>query len=106
MTFEPLRRKSFVADLNGRVKLWDVETGNLVRELDASLLYTYGEKYQVDVGGIRGIDFSTDGSQLACAGATGDKGIAHGGNARVLLFDWASGDLLRAFKPEKPDEED
>lgn len=94
--------KSLVsADLKGRLLHWNAETGQLVRELDASLLYTYSEKYQVDVGGIRGMSFNADGSQLACAGATGDKGIAHSGNARVLLFDWESATLLQELKPEK-----
>lgn len=47
------------------------------------------------------MSFSADGSQLVCAGATGEKGIAHSGNARVLLFDWESGELLQELKPEK-----
>lgn len=94
--------KSLVsADLKGRVKHWSVKTGKLIRDLDASMLYTYSEKYQVDVGGIRGMTFNADGSQLCCAGATGEKGIAHSGHARVLLFDWETGKLSRELKPEK-----
>lgn len=89
------------ADLKGRLKHWNTESGELIRELDASPLYTYSVKYEVDVGGIRGMAFNSDGSQLACAGATGDKGIAHSGNARVLLFDWESGEQLNELKPEK-----
>ena len=94
--------KSLVsADLKGRLKHWNVESGKLVRELDAGLLYVYSVKYEVDVGGIRGMSFNGAGTQLACAGATGDKGIAHSGNARVLLFDWESGELINVLKPEK-----
>jgi WD40 repeat protein len=45
--------------------------------------------------------FNADGSQLACTGASGEKGIAHSGNARALLFDWNSAKLLKELKPEK-----
>ena len=47
------------------------------------------------------MSFNVDGTQLACAGAVGEKGIAHSGSARVLLLDWASGKLLKELKPEK-----
>ena len=89
------------ADLKGAVKHWEIPSGKLVRQLDASPLWMYSEKYTVDVGGVRGIAFRGDGSQLACTGATGEKGVAHSGNARVLLFDWASGNMLNALQPEK-----
>jgi len=89
------------ADLKCRLKHWNVESGEMIRELDAGLLYVYSVKYTVDVGGVRGMSFNADGSQLACTGATGVKGIAHSGNARVLLFDWKSGELLQELKPEK-----
>lgn len=101
VAFHPDGKSLISADLKGIIKHWNVEDGKLIREIDASLLYTYSVKYQVDVGGIRGMTFNADGSQLACAGATGEKGIAHSGNARVLLFDWESGKLLKQFKPEK-----
>lgn len=102
VAFHPDGQSLISADLKGRLKNWDVKTGKLIRELDASLLHTYSVKYQVDVGGIRGMTFNEDGSQLACAGAAGeDKGIAHSGDARVLLFDWESGNLLKELRPEK-----
>lgn len=101
IAFHPDGESLVSADLKCRVKHWNVKTGKLIRELDAGLLYTYSAKYQVDVGGVRGMAFNADGAQLACAGATGEKGIAHSGNARVLLFDWNSGKLLKELKPEK-----
>ncbi len=101
VAFHPDTKSLVSADLKGRLRHWDLETGDLVREIDGGLLHTYSEKYQVDVGGVRGMSFNADGSQLACAGATGDKGIAHSGNARVLLFDWDSGELQKELKPEK-----
>ncbi|MFT5466729.1 MAG: WD40 repeat protein [Verrucomicrobiales bacterium] len=74
--FHPDGKSLISADLKGVVKHWQIPTGKLIRELDASLLHTYSEKYTVDVGGIRGMSFNADGSQLACTGSTGDdKGI-------------------------------
>lgn len=102
VAFHPNGRDLVSADLKGKLMHWDVETGKLVRELDASLLHTYSVKYEVDVGGVRGMTFNADGTRLACAGATGeDKGIAHSGDARVLLFDWDSGNLLQSLRAEK-----
>lgn len=97
--FHPDGKSLVSADLKGVVKHWEIPTGKLVRELDASLLYIYSEKYTVDVGGIRGMSFDADGSRLACAGATGERGIAHSGSARVLLFDWDSGELKQELEP-------
>jgi hypothetical protein len=99
--FHPDGASLISADLKGVVRHFDLATGKLVRTLDAGALWTYSEKYTVDVGGVRGLALSADGSRLACAGAVGDKGIAHSGNARVLLFDWKSGKLLETFRPEK-----
>ena len=101
VAFHPDGESLISADLKCRVKHWNVKTGKLVRELDAGLLHTYSVKYEVDVGGVRGMALNADGSQLACAGATGEKGIAHSGSARVLLFDWESGEILKELKPEK-----
>ena len=88
------------ADLKGAVKHWDLKSGKLARDLDASVLHTYSEKYTVDVGGVRGMTFSPDGSQLACTGSTGDdKGIAIIGSPRIVIVDWESGEAARELKP-------
>jgi len=101
IAFHPNGKALLSADLKGVLKHWEIPTGKHVRDLNASLLYTYSVKYTVDVGGIRGMSFNADGSQLACTGATGVKGIAHSGSARVLLFDWKSGKLTQELKPVK-----
>lgn len=99
--FHPDGKNLISADLKGVVRHFELPSGKLLRTLDAGALWNYSEKYTVDVGGVRGLAFNADGSQLACAGAVGEKGIAHSGNARVLLFDWKSGKLLQTFRPEK-----
>jgi WD40 repeat protein len=101
VAFHPDGKSLISADLKGKINHWDVSTGKLVREIDASALHTYSVKYTVDVGGVRGMTFNADGSHLACAGAVGEKGIAHSGNARVLLLDWDSGKLVHELKPVK-----
>ena len=101
VAFHPVDGSLISADLKCRIFHWTVETGEQIREIDASALHTWSEKYEVDVGGVRGLQFDAGGTRLACAGAVGDKGIAHSGNARVLLFDWESGTLQRTLRPEK-----
>ncbi|MDP6446390.1 MAG: WD40 repeat domain-containing protein [Pirellulaceae bacterium] len=101
VAFHPDGKSLVSADLKCRLLHWDAATGKLKRELSAAPLYTYSVKYEVHVGGVRGMSFNGDGSLLACAGATGEKGIAHSGNARVLLIDWATGEIARELKPEK-----
>lgn len=99
--FHPDGKSLISADLKGVVRHFELPSGKLLRTLDAGALWTFSEKYTVDVGGVRGMAFNADGTQLACAGAVGEKGIAHSGNARVLLFDWKSGKLVQTFRPEK-----
>ncbi len=99
--FHPDAKSVISADLKGVIRQFDLSSGQLLRTLDAGPLWTYSEKYTVDVGGVRGMSFNAAGTRLACAGAVGDRGIAHSGNPRVLLFDWESGQLLKTFRPEK-----
>ena len=47
------------------------------------------------------MQFSPDGTVLACAGSTGEKGIAHSGNPLVVLIDWATGRTLMQLAPDK-----
>lgn len=97
--FHPGGEALVSADLKGKIRHWRLDTGKMVRELDASPLHIYSEKYSVDVGGIRGMGFDAAGRHLACAGATGERGIAHSGSARVFLFDWETGVLKNQFNP-------
>src|SRR5262249_9164694 len=74
------------ADLKGVVKDWDWRKGEAVRELDAKALYKYDTGFRADIGGVRSIAFSADGSLLACAGITNvSNAFAGVGNPAVLL---------------------
>jgi WD40 repeat protein len=88
-------------DLKGIVKIWDLKKGEAIRELDAKALYKYDNTFMADIGGIRGIAISKDGSQVACAGITNvSNAFAGVGNPLILLYDWKDG-KAKQLKPKE-----
>jgi WD40 repeat protein len=80
------------ADLHGTIRHWEVPSGAPVRQLDASLLHKYDTTFRADIGGVRGMTFSSDGRYLACAGISDvTNAFAGTGKPVVVLFDWRSG---------------
>lgn len=101
VAFHPDGRSLVSADLLGVVRHWDAMTGAIVRTLDASSLTKYDKGFGADIGGIRSIAFSPDGSLLACAGITNvSNAFAGVGNPLVVLFDWGSGKVKQPLKPK------
>jgi WD40 repeat protein len=99
--FHPSGKTIVSADLMGILKEWDVSTGKLIRELDAKLFHKYDTGFAADIGGIRGMAFSQDGSTLACTGITNvSNAFAGVGNPMVLLFDLKDG-KSKQFKPKE-----
>ena len=81
------------AEQHGIVKHWDLQSGKLVRDLDAKVLW-YDESLSGGGHscGIRSLTFDATGKTLAAGGISDLKdGDRRGGNARVLLLDWKSG---------------
>ena len=68
------------------LKQWDLETGQEVRQLDASDVSAYRRGENIEWGGVRGLAVSADGSMLACCGRH-----KYAGPCCVLLFDWTDG---------------
>jgi WD40 repeat protein len=102
VAFHPDGKHLVSADLKGVVKQWDLATGKLVRDLDASVLYKYDPTFRADIGGVRSMAFSADGSLLACAGITNVSNAFAGiGNPMIVLFDWASGKTKLLLKPKE-----
>jgi WD40 repeat protein len=101
IAFHPDGTHIVSGDLKGIVKVWDLKKGEAVRELDAKALYKYDPTFMADIGGIRGIAISKDGSQVACAGITNvSNAFAGVGNPLILLYDWKDG-KAKQLKPKE-----
>jgi hypothetical protein len=82
------------------VKDWNLKTGACDRELDAKVLWKYDTGFMADIGGARAMEFSPDGTKLACAGITNvSNAFAGVGNPAVVLFEWKDG-KAKLLKPK------
>lgn len=90
------------ADLRGTIKQWNLVSGRHVRDFDASPLYT--EHRLQEVGGVRALAISPDGSLLACGGTKPINGGNVQGTPTILLFDWATGQLQQTCAVGKTSE--
>ncbi len=101
LTFTPDGTHLVSADLKGIVKDWEVSTGKLVRDLDASILYKYDKGFMADIGGVRSMAFSADASLLACGGITDvTNAFAGVGKPLIVLFDWKTGKQKLLLRPK------
>jgi len=92
LAFHPSGTHLVSGDLKGVIRQWEVASGSEVRQLDASRLWKYDPGFAADIGGVRAIAFSPDGTLLACGGITDvSNAFAGVGNPAVVLFDWESG---------------
>jgi WD40 repeat protein len=92
IAFYPDGTRLASCDLKGNVKDWNLETGSCDRDLDAKALHKYDTGFMADIGGARAMEFSADGTKLACAGITNvSNAFAGVGNPAVVLFDWKEG---------------
>jgi WD40 repeat protein len=87
------------ADKAGRICLWDVSTGLLIKQLEAPGFYTWDPRQRIhSIGGTRSLAFAPDGKTLAAGGIGTIGNIDHlDGPARVELFDTESGQSLHVF---------
>lgn len=76
----------------GTVKQWDVESGQLIREFDATDLFLY-HRIQ-EVGGVRCLAFDPQGKRLAVGGGRPKGGGSVTGIPVILIFDLASGNKI------------
>ncbi len=102
LEFHPDGRSLVSGDLFGKVRHWDLESGKLVREIDASVLHTRGEDFLADVGGVRSMAFDAKGETLACGGLSDAKSNTFcPGAPTVLFYDWATGAQKLKFKAKE-----
>jgi WD40 repeat protein len=99
VAFHPTERAIVSGDLRGNIKQWDLQTGRETRQLDASVIFRYDPTFRADHGGVRSMDFSADGSLLACAGITNvSNAFAGVGNPAVVLFNWQNGQRTQVLR--------
>ncbi len=90
----------YSGDLLGNVHHWDLANGQRLRTLNAGSLHTREENFLADIGGVRRMALSDDGTLLACSGMTEANGNTFVvGKAAVLVFDVASGKLIQTLRP-------
>lgn len=93
VAFSPDDQAVIAGDLSGRLRMWEMKSGKIVREFDATILHKR-DRLQ-DVGGARRLLFSPDRTQLICAGTKPKGGGFVQGSASILVFDFASGELRK-----------
>jgi WD40 repeat protein len=82
-------------DVRGVVKRWNPDTGDLVRQYDASPLYKL-DRIQ-DIGGLCRLAVDPAGPTLIAAGMTPKNGATIQGTPTILLFDLETGELKRTI---------
>jgi WD40 repeat protein len=102
VAFHPTQPLVVSGDLKGQLKVWNLDKGTEERTLDASVLHKYDNTFKADIGGIRSMAFSEDGSLLACAGITDvTNAFAGVGKPVVVLFDFAAGKQKFLLRPRE-----
>jgi len=99
LLFHPSGNTLVSGDLHARLVVWDVRTGQKLREMEAAALYRYDKNSELSVGGIRGIAFSADGQTLAVSGIR-EAPNSIGGTVYpgVVLLDFPKGEPLGMWK--------
>jgi len=80
-------------DLFGVIRQWDLASGQPRRELSATQLYQ--KHNNQECGGVRRLVFSPQSDRLAAIGQKEPTGGFATGTPCVIVFDWATGDVVR-----------
>lgn len=101
VAFAPDGKHILSADLMGKIKQWEIESGREVRELDAAILSKYDEGFRANIGGVKAFEFSPDGRLLACSGITDVSNAFAGlGKPMIVLLDWETGKAKDPLRPK------
>jgi WD40 repeat protein len=101
VAFHPQGKELVSADLLGHLHFWDIANGESKRTLEAKEFSKFDPSFRATIGGIRAMSFSSDGTQLACAGITNvSNAFAGVGNPLVMLIDFATAKSKQILKPK------
>jgi WD40 repeat protein len=102
VAFHPTAKRLVSGDHKGIVRDWDLEKKSEVRNFNATAaLWKYDSTFRADVGGVRSMTFSPDGSILACGGITNVSNAFAGiGNPCYVLFNWEKGVQQNILRPQ------
>jgi WD40 repeat protein len=99
VTFSPDGRRLATGDRVGHVVVWNVENGQQLQTIETPTLYTWDGVQRIrSIGGIRGLAFSPDGTQLAIGGVGQIGNVdALQGPSRVEVYNWESRQRVAEF---------
>ncbi|QDV66869.1 WD domain, G-beta repeat [Rosistilla carotiformis] len=93
LTFTPDGKSLVSGDMFGVIRQWDLERGEVVREIGAAPLYQ--KHNNQECGGVRRLVFSPRGDRLAAIGQKEPRGGFATGIPCVMVFDWETGTVER-----------
>lgn len=89
LAWHPEGKSLVTGDLRGILRVFDLSTGKVAREIDAKSMYAL-DRLQ-DCGGVRKLAFDAAGTTLLAAGMKAPGGGFAVGVPAVLVFDWETG---------------
>ena len=97
--FHPAGNFLASGDLEGKIHIWETNQFGKTRTLEAKALHTYHTGQKVDYGGVRCMDLSKDGTELACGGLhKGTNPFAGVQEPLVVVLNWQTGDEIRTHE--------
>jgi len=97
--FHPEGKHLASQDLMGGIIVWDLKAGKQLRNIKASVMTGYDNKFAADMGGARDMQFKPDGNQWASAGITKvTNSFAGVQDPIIVLFDWETGNEIKQLK--------
>lgn len=102
VAFAPGGKEIITADLKANIRIWDPNTGKLLREgKPIEVLHKYDAGFAADIGGVRAWNLSSKGDQLACAGITNvSNAFAGVGDPLIVITDPATLKTKKLYKPK------
>ena len=86
-------------DLVGNVFVWNLNTNQKQRTIDASVMTGYDKKFAADMGGARDMQFNAKGDLWASAGITKVVNSFAGiQDPIIVVFDWETGETKKQLR--------